>query len=73
MNLLEAIDFAEEKANASNGAEHKQYQDTKEWLELLDGLVTCIGHGIGHTWGMKDRECLERCFEMIEEYEEKLK
>ena len=72
MKLLEAINYAEEKANASSGAERKQYQDIKEWLKLLDGLITCIGHGVCHTWGMKDRECIEHCFEMIEETEEKL-
>jgi RAB protein geranylgeranyltransferase component A len=72
MKLLEAINYAERKANASSGAERKQYQDLKEWLELLGGLIACIGHGVCHTWGMKDRECIERCFEMIEEYEEKL-
>ena len=72
MNLLKTIDRVTEKKNASSGAERKQYQDIKEWLELLDGLITCIGHGVCHTWGTSDRECIERCFEMIEETEGKL-
>lgn len=72
MKLLEAINYAEKKANDSSGAERKQYQDIKEWLELLDGLIACFGHGIGHTWGMSDRECVERCYDMIEEAEKRL-
>ena len=72
MNLLKAIDFMERLAKNTPNEERFAYQDVKEWLELLDGLITCIGHGVCHTWGMSDRECIERCFEMIEEVEEKL-
>ena len=72
MNLSEAISLVEAKAEASQGTEKQEYSDLREWLKLLEGLVTCLGHGICHTWGMQDRECLERCYEMIEEAEEKL-
>ena len=72
MNLLKTIDRVTEKKNASTGAEKLELANIEEWLTLLSGLIACVGHGIGHTWGMSDRECVERCFEMIEEAEEKL-
>lgn len=72
MNLLKTIDRVTEKKNASKGAEKLELTNIEEWLTLLSGLIACVGHGIGHTWGMSDRECVERCYDMIEEAEKRL-
>ncbi len=70
MTLEEAITHAEQKAQelgaCSCADEHRQLA---QWLTLLSGLMACLGHGYEHTWGMTDRECIERCVEMIEECE----
>lgn len=63
------IEFIEKLLLTASENDKKELKRVLECLQTYDALYSCISKGKDHIWGMTDKQCVEECYELINQFE----